>query len=87
MKKAIIALDGGGSNLRLVVADYETEEQLYFSEINTGTNLNTVADREEALNNIQKIIIEGYHNMPEGYELEAIGFSSAGTEIKKNVED
>lgn len=87
MKKAIIALDGGGSNLRLVVADYETEEQLFYSEINTGTNLNTVADREEALENIKKIIVEGYRNMPEGYELTAIGFSSAGTEIKRNVED
>ena len=30
MKKAIMALDGGGSNLRIVVADAQTEEQLYF---------------------------------------------------------
>lgn len=87
MKKAIIALDGGGSNLRLVVADYETEEQLFYTEINTGTNLNTVANREEALENIKKIIVEGYRNIPEGYELTTIGFSSAGTEIKRNVED
>lgn len=87
MKKAIIALDGGGSNLRLVVADYDTEEQLFYKEINTGTNLNTVADRDGALENIKKIIVEGYRNMPEGYELTAIGFSSAGTEIKRNVED
>ena len=39
MKKAIIALDGGGSNLRMVVADYDTEEPIYFNEINTGQKL------------------------------------------------
>ncbi len=84
MKKAIIALDGGGSNLRMVVADYDTEEPIYFNEINTGTNLSTVPNREEAINNIQNLIVEGYQNMPAGYELSGIGLSSAGTEIEQN---
>ena len=84
MKKAIIALDGGGSNLRMVVADYDTEEPIYFNEINTGTNLSTVPNREEAINNIQNLIVEGYQNMPTGYELSGIGLSSAGTEIEQN---
>ena len=53
MKKAIIALDGGGSNLRMVVADYDSEQPIYFNEVNTGTNLSTVPNRQEAINNIQ----------------------------------
>lgn len=87
MKKAIIALDGGGSNLRMVVADYDSEEQIYFKEINTGTNLSTVSNRQEAINNIQNLVIEGFDNLPEGYEISGIGLSSAGTEIKQNVID
>lgn len=87
MKKAIIALDGGGSNLRMVVADYDSEQPIYFNEINTGTNLSTVPNREEALNNIQNLIVEGFDNLPTGYEVSGIGLSSAGTEIKKNKED
>lgn len=84
MKKAIIALDGGGSNLRMVVADYDSEQPIYFNEINTGTNLSTVPNRGEAINNIQNLILEGYQNIPEGYELSGIGLSSAGTEIEQN---
>lgn len=87
MKKAIIALDGGGSNLRMVVADYDSEQPIYFNEINTGTNLSTVPNRKEAINNIQNFILEGYQNIPEGYELSGIGLSSAGTEIEKNRKD
>ena len=87
MKKAIIALDGGGSNLRMVVADYDSEQPIYFNEINTGTNLSTVPNRQEALNNIQDLIVEGYQNLSEGYELSGIGLSSAGTEIEQNKKD
>ena len=84
MKKAIMALDGGGSNLRMVVADYESEQPIYFNEINTGTNLSTVPNRQEAINNIQNLIVEGFDNLPEGYEISGIGLSSAGTEIEQN---
>lgn len=84
MKQAIMALDGGGSNLRIVVADAKTEEELYFAEVSTGTNLSTVANREEALDNIKKLIIDGYLHMPRDYYLVGIGLSSAGTEIKEN---
>lgn len=87
MKKAIIALDGGGSNLRMVVADYDSEQPIYFNEINTGTNLSTVPNRKEVIKNIQNFILEGYQNIPEGYELSGIGLSSAGTEIEKNRKD
>lgn len=87
MKKAIIALDGGGSNLRMVVADYESEQPIYFNEINTGTNLSTVPNRQEAIENIQNLILEGYQNIPNGYELTGIGLSSAGTEIEQNRKD
>ena len=52
MKEAIMALDGGGSNLRMVVADKETNEEIYFRQIKTGTNLSTVPNKEEALENI-----------------------------------
>ena len=84
MKKAIIALDGGGSNLRMVVADYDSEQPIYFNEVNTGTNLSTVPNRQEAINNIQNLIVEGFDNLPEGYEISGIGLSSAGTEIEQN---
>lgn len=87
MKKAIIALDGGGSNLRMVVADYESEQPIYFNEINTGTNLSTVPNRQEAIENIQNLILEGYQNIPSDYELTGIGLSSAGTEIEQNRKD
>ena len=87
MKKAIIALDGGGSNLRMVVADYDSEQPIYFNEINTGTNLSTVPNRGEAISNIQNLILEGYQNIPAGYELSGIGLSSAGTEIEQNRRD
>ena len=84
MKQAIIALDGGGSNLRMMVADKDTEEELYFREIASGTNLSTVPNREEALNNIKKLIVDGYLRLPQGYVIAGIGLSSAGTEIKKD---
>lgn len=84
MKKAIIALDGGGSNLRMVVADYNSEQQIYFNEVDTGTNLSTVPNRQEAINNIQNLILEGFENLPEGYEISGIGLSSAGSEIEQN---
>lgn len=84
MKQAIMALDGGGSNLRIVVADAKTEEELYFAEVSTGTNLSTVANKEEALDNIKKLVIDGYLHMPRDYYLLGIGLSSAGTEIKEN---
>ena len=84
MKKAIIALDGGGSNLRMVVADYDSEQQIYFNEVDTGTNLSTVPNRQEAINNIQNLILEGFENLPEGYEISGIGLSSAGSEIEQN---
>lgn len=84
MKKAIIALDGGGSNLRMVVADYDSEKPIYFNELNTGTNLSTVPNRQEAINNIQNLIVEGFDNLPDGYEISGIGLSSAGTEIEQN---
>ena len=82
-----IALDGGGSNLRMIVVDKETEEELYFKEINTGTNLSTVPNREQALNNIKRLIANGYSHMPSEYTLVGIGLSSAGTEIKGTKED
>ena len=87
MKKAIIALDGGGSNLRMVVVDQDTERELYFKKINSGTNLSTVPDRKVALENIKNLIVEGYRNLPEGYQISGIGLSSAGTEIAQNVVD
>ena len=87
MKKAIMALDGGGSNLRMVVADYDSEQPIYFNEVNTGTNLSTVPNRQEAINNIKSLVLEGFGKLPEGYEIAGIGLSSAGTEIKQNVVD
>ena len=84
MKKAIMALDGGGSNLRMVVADYDSEQPIYFNEVNTGTNLSTVPNKQEAINNIKSLVLEGFDNLPEGYEISGIGLSSAGTEIEQN---
>lgn len=86
MKKAIMALDGGGSNLRMLVTDEETEEELYFREIATGTNLSTVPNKEEAIENIKNLIIDGHLHIPRDYVLQGIGLSSAGTEIKENKE-
>ena len=87
MKEAIIALDGGGSNLRMIVVDKETEEELYFKEINSGTNLSTVPNKKHALNNIKHLIATGYSHLPSDYSLIAIGLSSAGTEIKGTREE
>ena len=87
MKKAIMALDGGGSNLRIAIVDSTTEKVLFYKGIDTGTNLTTVPNREEALTNIKNLVKEGYDSIPEEYEIEAIGLSSAGTEIKENVDD
>ena len=87
MKEAIIALDGGGSNLRMIVVDKKTEEELYFKEIKTGTNLSTVPNRKHALNTIKHLIATGYSNLPNDYSLVAIALSSAGTEIKENKDD
>jgi len=84
MKEAIIALDGGGSNLRMVVADKETNEELYFRQIKTGTNLSTVPNKEEALENIKSLIVDGHLHVPRDYYLKGIGLSSAGTEIAEN---
>lgn len=86
MKQAIMALDGGGSNLRMILVDKNTEKELYFREIDSGTNLSTVSNRNEALNNIKKLIADGYINMPQEYTLAGIGLSSAGTEIKEDKE-
>jgi len=90
MKKAIMALDGGGSNLRILVTDSETNGVLFYGSLDTGTNLSTVANQEEALSNIQKLILEGYANISNKYTLSAVGLSSAGTEIpehKKKLEE
>lgn len=84
MKKAIIGLDGGGSNLRMIIIDAETEQELYYTKISTGTNLSTVPNREEALNNIKEVIKEGFCHIPNDYCLMGIGLSSAGTEIKED---
>ena len=87
MKEAIITIDGGGSNLRMIVVDKKTEEELYFKEIKTGTNLSTVPNRKHALNTIKHLIATGYSNLPNDYSLVAIALSSAGTEIKENKDD
>ena len=84
MKEAIMALDGGGSNLRLLVVDRQTDQELYFREINTGTNLSTVADKDQALINIRNLIISGFKGIPQDYCIKGIGLSSAGTEIPEN---
>ena len=86
MKKAIIALDGGGSNLRMILVDQETEEKIYLKKIDTGTNLSTVPNREEALRNVRNLIIDGFRHLPLDYAVTGIGLSSAGTEIKEDKE-
>lgn len=86
MKKAIIALDGGGSNLRMLIVDADTEQEIYFRQIATGTNLSSVPNKEEAIENIKNLIIDGYLHIPRDYVLTGIGLSSAGTEIKENKE-
>lgn len=84
MKQAIIGLDGGGSNLRMLIVDKETEKEIYSKEISTGTNLSTVANKKEALDNIISLILDGYLHIPRDYILTGVGLSSAGTEIKEN---
>ena len=64
MKEAIIALDGGGSNLRMLIVDMATKKELYFREITTGTNLSSVPNREEAIENIKSLIIDGHLHIP-----------------------
>lgn len=84
MKKAIMALDGGGSNLRMLIVDKDTKEEIYYKKIETGTNLSTVPNKEEAIENIKNLIIDGHLHIPRDYILTGIGLSSAGTEIKEN---
>ena len=86
MKEAIIALDGGGSNLRILIVDSETNMPLFEKKIDTGTNLVTVENPEEALNNIKSLILEGYETIKVNYHITGICLSSAGTEIKGNIE-
>ena len=86
MKEAIMGLDGGGSNLRILVVDRETEQELYSRDIGTGTNLSTVADKKEALINIKNLIVSGFNEIPQDYCIKGIGLSSAGTEIPENRE-
>ena len=86
MKEAIMGLDGGGSNLRILVVDRETEQELYSRDIGTGTNLSTVADKKEALINIKNLIVSGFYEIPQDYCIKGIGLSSAGTEIPENRE-
>ena len=87
MKKAIIGLDGGGSNLRILIADNDTEKELYCKEISSGTNLSSVSNRQVALNNIVNLIIDGVKSIPKDYCITGIGLSSAGTEIEENKKD
>ena len=85
MSNAIIALDGGGTNLRMALVDAETLEEIGpRKEIQYGTNLNSASDPEQSLENLRKFIIEGYGNLPDGYLLKGIILSSAGTEIEAN---
>ena len=84
MKQAIIALDGGGSNLRILIVDKDTEKELYSKDINSGTNLSTVPDKEKALSNIQNLILDGVNEIKDEYYVKGIGLSSAGTEIEEN---
>ena len=55
-KKAIIALDGGGTNLRIVIRDEDTNEELFAKKVGYGTNLSSVGDKERALSNIKNLI-------------------------------
>lgn len=84
MKEAIMGLDGGGSNLRLLVVDRETNKELYSEEINSGTNLSSVSNKEEALANIRSLILTGFREIPQDYCIVGLGLSSAGTEIPEN---
>lgn len=85
MSNAIIALDGGGTNLRMAVVDAETLQEIGpRKEIQYGTNLNSAKDPEQSLENLRKFILEGYENLPKGYLLKGIILSSAGTEIERN---
>lgn len=86
MKQAIMALDGGGSNLRLLITDRYTEKEIYNYKIEMGTNLSTVPNKKKALENIINLIKDGYLHIPRDYYLMGIGLSSAGTEIKENKE-
>lgn len=84
-KKAIIALDGGGTNLRIVIRDEDTNEELFAKKVGYGTNLSSVGDKERALSNIKNLIQEGFEHVRQtGYQISAIGLSSAGTEVKEN---
>ena len=67
MKEAIMGLDGGGSNLRILVVDRKTEQELYSKDIETGTNLSTVADKDEALRNVRELIVSGFKAIPDDY--------------------
>lgn len=84
MREAIMGLDGGGSNLRILVVDRKTEQELYSKDIETGTNLSTVADKDEALRNVRELIVSGFKAIPDDYCVKGIGLSSAGTEIEEN---
>ena len=84
MKEAIMGLDGGGSNLRILVVDRKSEQELYSKDIETGTNLSTVADKDEALRNVRELIVSGFKAIPDDYCVKGIGLSSAGTEIEEN---
>ena len=84
MKEAIMGLDGGGSNLRILVVDRKTDQELYSKDIETGTNLSTVADKDEALRNVRELIVSGFKAIPDDYCVKGIGLSSAGTEIEEN---
>lgn len=84
MKEAIMGLDGGGSNLRILIVDRKTEQELYSKDIETGTNLSTVADKDEALRNVRELIVSGFKAIPDDYCVKGIGLSSAGTEIEEN---
>lgn len=87
MKQAIIGLDGGGSNLRILIADKKTKKELYSKEISTGTNLSSVPNREVALDNVVNLILEGAKSISNEYRITGIGLSSAGTEIEENKRD
>ena len=84
MKRALMALDGGGSNLRILVVDKETDEVLFSEDIQSGSNLSTVPDEKEALSNIRNLITKGAGKLDREYHLEGICLSSAGTEIEEN---
>jgi len=85
-KNAIIALDGGGTNLRIVIRDQVTNEELFSKKVKYGTNLSSVGDKNQALENIKKLILDGFECVRQkGYKISAIGLSSAGTEVKENV--